>query len=54
MFMLAFNFYFAYMGPIVTGVGRNPVYTVTSHIILHSVLKVHERIRKRPDVWSRR
>jgi len=53
MFMLAFNFYVAYMGPIVIGVGGNSVYTVTSQIILHSVLKVQERTRKRPIVWSR-
>jgi hypothetical protein len=52
MLMLAFNFYVTYMGPIVNGVGGNSVYTVTSQIILQSVLKVNERTRKRPNVWS--
>lgn len=53
MLMLAFNFYVTYMGPIVNGVGGNSISTVPSQIILQPVLKVNERTRKRPIVWSR-
>jgi hypothetical protein len=54
MFILAFNFYLAYIRTIVTGVGDNSVYTVTRQIIVRLVLKVNGRTRKRPNVWSRR